>query len=65
MGNAETSNQRVMKPLSDIKAGLGGIRADNTASLKPVEDMLNDQNVGLGDDTAAIWVPQQVDRQNH
>ena len=35
------------------------------ASLKPVEDMLNGQTVGLGDDTAAIWVPQQVDRQNH
>ena len=30
MENAETSNQRVMKPLGDIKAGLGAFRADNT-----------------------------------
>jgi hypothetical protein len=47
------------------KPDLGPSELTTLASLKPVEDMLNDQTVGLGDDTAAIWVPQQVDVQNH
>ena len=65
MENAETSNQREMKHWVTSKPDLGPSELTTLASLKLVENMLNGQTVGLGDDTAAIWMPQQVDGHNH